>query len=111
MGHDLPCPLRVAGRKVDRLDPRHAVDVRRSGLAVPPLVVQVVEGRAPKAAPARRFIAGTIDVVQKGLDAGNQGGQVGRRSPACVHVAGDLVEVDAKPQQRDGKRGNMALHG
>ena len=42
--------------------------------------------------------------IQNGLDAGDQGGQVGRRSPACVHVAGDLVEVDAKPQQRDGKR-------
>ena len=37
--------------------------------------------------------------------------QVRRRSPPCVHVVGDLVEVDAKPQQRDGKRGNVALHG
>ena len=37
--------------------------------------------------------------------------QLRRRCPACVHAAGDLVEIDAKPKQRDGTHGDMALHG
>jgi hypothetical protein len=55
-------------------------------------------------------IAGTIDLIQQGVDAVDQGKKLRGRSPPCVHVAGDLVEIDADPQQRHGNGGNMALH-